>query len=357
MATFAEYPTQTMSSNEDFPLYSYPDVWNNDQTYLPTSTYHDGSYMSSTTFDSFQTQLSYAQPEQYSFGTDQSFLPKHNLQPASPHYSDAHSASNSFDLQPPVLSSTSDSGASVHSTISSAMGSPSAHPRSSNDWTQQHGMDMLPSIVQHDQIGQNLFATTAFDFETIPVTDKGCVGEFSAISSSHYHGDATSFNSSMNRSSYDLLRDVTPRPQSYGSDQWFVSNVTPPMSSGPELSVVSNLAPHYDARLESTSPNDSVFKSPTTPASATSPLIERVRGKRKASVAPPTPKRARAASPLVHSLSYTESDLPSRPQAPPPTLSSPFFTQSSGNFVPPLELSCPSPSLYLVFLMTWSHFG
>ncbi|KAK5162957.1 uncharacterized protein LTR77_011011 [Saxophila tyrrhenica] len=333
-----------MASNNDFTLYPYPDLWNNEQNFLPSSTYQDQNYLNATSFDSYQANQPYVQPDQYTFGGDQSFLSKHNLQPPSSNYSPSHAASHSFDLQPPVLSSNSDSGASIQSAISSAIGSPSAQARSSHDWSQQQTMNMLPGIVQQDSMSHDVFATTRFDLETIPITDKGCVGEFSHISSSQFIPSTPSFDTSMfPSSSFDLLREAGPFVPSTGDASWRLhSNSRSSASSERTLSVVSNLTPLQSNRVESVSPNDSVFKSPRTPASATSPVIERVKGKRKASVAPAHPKRARASSPLTHTMSYSESDLPARPNAPPPTFTSPFFSQSSGNFVPPLELSYPA---------------
>lgn len=341
MATFADYPQQTMASNNDFTLYPYQ--WNDDQSYLPVSTYSDQAYMNANAFDPYQTTQGFPQMDQFSFGMDQTFQSKSTLQPPSPNYSPANSASHSFDLHPPILSSTSDSGASVPSTISSAMGSPSVQPQPSNDWSQQQNMGMLPGIVQQDNLGQDVFATTGFDLETIPVTDKGCVGELTAISSSQQASNVSSSNFSLS-SSFDLLRDSGSYSQTVGMDNWSMPlNALPAGSVGqPMLSIPSQTAPGGD----NTSPSDSVFKSPTTPASAaaTSPVIERVKGKRKASVAAAAPKRVRGSSPLNQAMSYHESDLPQRPQAPPPTFTSPFFTQSSGYFVPPLESSCPSPT-------------
>jgi hypothetical protein len=346
MATFADYPTQTMASNTDFPLYSYPDVWSNDHSYLSASTYPDASYMNTTQFDAFQDNQTFAQQEQYSFGTDQTFMSKQTLQPSNATFSPTNSASHSFDtLNPPNLSSNSDSGASVQSTRSSAAGSPSAHPQTINDWTQQAGLDMLPSIVQPDAMANDVFATTAFDFDTIPATVKGCVGESTDISSSQLLPSAPLLNTQSFSNSFDLLRETGSFAQSSPIDRWSLPAIAPPTrGSERNLSVVSTVPSLNGNRVGSTSPNDSVFRSPTTPASATSPVIERVKGKRQPSVTPPTPKRMRLSSPLAQTMSYTESDLPARPQAPPPTFSSPFFSQSSGTFVPPLELSCPSPS-------------
>ncbi len=218
MATFAEYSQQTMASNHDFTLYPYQDVWSNDQAYLPTSTYPDQSYLNATSFDSYQTTQAY-DPSHYAF--DHSFQTKTNLQPPSPNYSPSNSASHSFDLQnPPVLSSTSDSGASVQSTISSAMGSPSMQPQATNEYSQQ--MSMFPGIVQSDNMSQDVFST-GYDIDRIPVTGKGCVGELTAISSSQQLQSAPVFNYSSFPTSFDLLRDTGSYSQQYGCDMWSLS--------------------------------------------------------------------------------------------------------------------------------------
>ena len=323
------------SNNNDFPLFPYPEMWN-DQSYQP---YPDQSYMNTTSFDSYQTHPAYVQPDQYSFGHDASFQSKSHVQSHDTFHSPTHSTAQSFDVQqPPVLSSTSDSGASAPSTISSAMGSPSMQPQGANNWANQQNMAMLPDIVHPDGLGHDIFASTGFDIETIPVTDKGCVGEFNNISSSQPAQSAFPFNFSPNPSSFDFTA-----PGSFAQDLSLpqLSTAALPMSSGLSANMPLAITP---PNRDSMSPKDSFFKSPTTAASATSPVLERVRGKRKSTVAHNAPKRPRASSPLTQAMSYNEADLPPRPQAPLPTFSSPFFSQSSGYFVPPLESSCPSPA-------------
>lgn len=328
MATFAEYSSQTMASN-DFPLFPYQEVWN-DQTYQP---YPDQSYLSSTSFDSYPSHPAYVQADQYSFGPDMTFQSKHHN-----YTSPAHSAAQSFDVQqPPILSSTSDSGASAPSTISSAMGSPSIQPQAANGWGQQHNMAMLPGIVHPDGLGQDVFASTGFDIETIPVTDKGCVGELHTISSSQQAQSAFPFDVPSQPSAF-LFGDAPLFPQPRTQPQ--MSNTASSIYTGHSTSAPLAITP---PTRDSMSPSDSFFKSPTTPASATSPVLERVKGKRKSTVVHGAHNRARGSSPLTQAMSYDEADLPERPQAPLPTFSSPFFTQSSGIFVPPLESSCPFP--------------
>lgn len=181
--TFADYPAHTMANN-DFTLYPYQDqTWDND-SFLPNSNFSDPNFVNPTTLDSFPANAAYAN-EHFTFQS-QTYRqqspshPKHAVQATSSTYSPTLSASHSFDAQnPPLLSSTSDSGASVQSTISSAMGSPSGFAQTSTgvEWSLPD-MRLLPGIVQQDCMNTaapELFATSAFDLETVPVTDKGCV--------------------------------------------------------------------------------------------------------------------------------------------------------------------------------------
>ncbi|KAI7280939.1 hypothetical protein KC345_g4462 [Hortaea werneckii] len=176
MATFSEYQQPIMTSDNDFTLYSYPENWNDPSFLMPA--YADQSYAGTTTFDSFPAQQAYAQPDQKHSMFTQSYQSAQNhLRPQSPNYSPSNSASHSLDYQnAPILSSTSDSGASAQSTISSTMGSPSAQASASNDWQQQASMSMVqPSIVQQENVGQDFFAPTGFDVDMIPIANKGCV--------------------------------------------------------------------------------------------------------------------------------------------------------------------------------------
>ncbi|KAI7083222.1 hypothetical protein KC356_g7763 [Hortaea werneckii] len=176
MATFSEYQQPVMTSDNDFTLYSYTETWNDPSFLMPA--YADQSYAGATTYDSFTAQQAYAQPDQKHSMFTQSYQPAQNhLRPQSPNYSPSNSASHSLDYQnAPILSSTSDSGASAQSTISSTMGSPSAQAAASNDWQQRASMSMVqPSIVQQENVGQDFFAPTGFDVDMIPIANKGCV--------------------------------------------------------------------------------------------------------------------------------------------------------------------------------------
>ncbi|KAI9663885.1 MAG: hypothetical protein M1821_007375 [Bathelium mastoideum] len=178
MASFSEYQNSIAVSegNNDFVLYSthdsYPD-------YMPTSLpYTSNPYVSSTgagfepfSVPSFPTTT--AQSHDFGFGATSAPQNVKGHYPHTPAESPTNSANNSFDNQPPHLSSTSDSGASVQSTSSSAMGSPSLNPAFAHEsWnTLGQGLGIAPGIVHHDQFG-----TSGFDYDPV-LHDKipGCV--------------------------------------------------------------------------------------------------------------------------------------------------------------------------------------
>ncbi|KAK4508594.1 hypothetical protein PRZ48_002333 [Zasmidium cellare] len=241
-----------MASN-DFTLYPYPEVWNQDQTYLPSSTYADQSYLSATTFDSYQSQQSYAPLEQYDF--NQTIDQSKHLRAPSAHDSPA---SHHYDYQnPPALSSVSDSGASVQSTISSAMGSPSAQPQSS-EWPQQNA-HLFPSIVQP---ADGIYSTSSFDFETNYVTDKGCVDPslIQPYSPTQYTGTQFPEAQSQNLPYPTLPSPAThksPRPQSTkpSASPYVRQQSWQPYPQGRRQSVSSNHSRHSHHSLSSDDSN------------------------------------------------------------------------------------------------------
>ncbi|OCK82145.1 hypothetical protein K432DRAFT_293892 [Lepidopterella palustris CBS 459.81] len=172
MVSYAEYPP---AMPHDFELYSnqehHPhfDLLATSQPYLPTSTYLDPTF--SAPFDPLSlqafSQVSRSQSDlRYHFdGIAQGVKPNCQHQHYSPEGS-PNSASHSFDVQPPNLSTSSESGASVSS---SAMGSPSLNPQYHHDpWNSMTGLGLAPGIVQ---------SSSGFDYDSIVATDKlpGCV--------------------------------------------------------------------------------------------------------------------------------------------------------------------------------------
>ncbi|KAK5145130.1 hypothetical protein LTR32_003051 [Rachicladosporium monterosium] len=336
MATYSQYPQHSMSleNDNDFPLFPYG--WTQDQTFLPTSTFDDHSYIYPTAPDSFTAQHTYAHSgyDQSAFISESYHPIKDHLQAPGSSYSPSNSASRSFDFQnPPMLSSTSDSGASGQSATSSGMNSPCLQPQQSGSWSQQTNMDMIPGIVHHDSLVQDIFATTGLDLDPILVTDKGCVGELLNFSSSQQPQSSSFLAPSF--SSYNMSQYA----QSTGTCEYWIAN--PTIGAMGLRSSRATLGPqlHISNTVEAASPNDSVFRSPTTPASATatSPVLERLKGRRKASITPPAPKRARGSSPLSTFTSVDGIEVPPRPQAPRPHLQSPFFYQSNPSLIQPTQ--------------------
>ncbi|KAK8158366.1 hypothetical protein BC567DRAFT_244673 [Phyllosticta citribraziliensis] len=91
--------------------------------------------------------------------------------PYSPVASPA-SAAQSFDVCPPHLSSASESGASVHSTSSSAQASPSMNQQFAEPWSVLgQGLGLGPGLEMPE------FASCGFEYDTMVATDKisGCV--------------------------------------------------------------------------------------------------------------------------------------------------------------------------------------
>jgi len=164
MISYAEYPPH------DFELYSNQeaqfDVLASSQPYLPTSTYLDPTF--SAPFDAVSLQAFSDMPR------SQADLRFHfdgiaqGVKPTYQHYSPAaspNSGSHSFDVQPPNLSTSSESGASVSS---SAMGSPSLNPQYHDAWSSMSGLGLAPGVVH---------GSSGFDYDDMVATDKfpGCV--------------------------------------------------------------------------------------------------------------------------------------------------------------------------------------
>lgn len=292
MATFAQYPSHSMASN-DFTLYPYQDVWHQEQPYLPATSYAEQPYANATTFDSYNPQSAFAQPDQYVFDEQ---LVKHSI-----NYSPAQSASHSFDPHnPPALSSTSDSGASIQSTISSTIGSPSSYPQQTNDWN--HGQHMLPEVVSSEPMAHHVYSTSSFSLDSIPVMDKSCVGELATFS-------------------------ITSQPrQNMPSTQTFFSSPCQPNRAHRWAHNFPAISP--SSRNARASRSDSGFMSALT----SWPGLERAMESRKA-----TP-------PLAQALPCDKSDVPAGPPAFSATPMTPFFSHSSDHFVSSFDYSCSSPT-------------
>lgn len=316
MASFAPYQQPMAFNQHDF---NYPSFCDAEQSYLPTTTCDESSFIGYP-----QQGFTHNMNEPYPFNPEQlQQLARYDM---SQHHSQLK-AYDSFDHQPPVLSSTSDSGASIQSAMSSNMGSPSAQPQQMNDWNQQ--FNMCPSIFQDNGI-----PTSMFESSTIPGEPKiGCVGELSKVSSSH---DISFFQSRKRYATGDVWTEVVHAD---------AANATTRIN--PEKRpVFSETGGATYGDVPSGVTTDPVFETPSPfsmsrqPFQPRSPVLERVKGRRQASTVS-SPKRMLGTTRLARSRSASGGT--ERLYAMQSPTQSPFFFQSSGHFVPPLGSSCPYP--------------
>jgi hypothetical protein len=323
MASYASYQQQPMGFNPhefNFPPYTCEA----EQSYLPGATCDDSNFIMGYPQQGYSHNMNEPYP----------FNPEQLQQLARYDMNQQHSqvkADYSFEHQPPVLSSTSDSGASIQSAMSSNMGSPSTQPQQMNDWNQHFNMG--PSIFPQDNL-----ATSMFESGTIPGEAKiGCVGELSKVSSSH---DFSLLQSS--------ARNMTG--ETWSEDQASTGDTTAHATyrMGSAFTTMESGYQTYSA-VPAGVDNDSSFQFPISPASSglpfqpRPPVLERVKGRRQVSTVS-SPKRTPGTTRSVRSSGGTE-----RLYAPQSPTQSPFFSQSSGHFVPPLWSSCPYPFFNFLF--------
>ena len=184
MISFEEYSQPVTSSGlgADHQSYQYDGPLG--QGYSPVYIPHSQS--TTPTFGAYFNHHHYPRSTHQNFVLDtdsaqQQVPAKRHLHHQSPAHSPAQSAANSLDLQPPVLSSTSDSGTSIRSSLSSGIESPSMNIYQSHEWNQFPGT--VPSIVHQDSFHPDSFAH--FEFEpSMQPKHLNCVGKSAGISSS-----------------------------------------------------------------------------------------------------------------------------------------------------------------------------
>lgn len=283
------------------------------------------------------------------------------------------SISHSFDHPPSVISSAS--GASVQSTASSVVGSPYSHATSNipgqEQWTDSHqGLGIAPGIVHNEGYGHEIYPINPIENEIAFESNKfpsSFVGESKNLSSSMSTSCSISPLASSclasqrptpSCSSPSLVLDTSVAIQNVTIDTILneVNSkiVTPSQTMSPAAEDPSKASPNSLKSMcvaHSPQQTKSSFRSPTTPASAKSPFTPRTKSPsilwrydshRDSFVCgdPTIPN-----SPLMSSNRYHPYGRPT-----PPSNSqahchrhesqSPFFSQSSGRFIPPLELSC-----------------
>lgn len=279
------------------------------------------------------------------------------------------SVSQSLDHPPSTISSTS--GASARSTTSSIDGSPYSHATSNiparEHWVDsQQGLGIVAGIVHNDTYGNDIYSLNHLEHELVLSGDKlsnNFVGELERFSSSSVSNSGSISQFSLpptpmvplvldtNVGTRDITLDGILNEANEKIDKSTRSN----SSARAGLNHASSC---YQLAAQAPSPSHSngSFKSPTTPASAYSPLTPssttssssaRQHRFRKHSFVnghdPRMPGVHQKA--LVNSYRWSPYDQPAASLQSPGHLyrdpvRSPFFGQSSGRFIAPLESSC-----------------
>ena len=372
-----------MSSNQNNVPFQY---------YLDADLQQDIADMNQSTFDSYPGLNAFSQPEQAFYETPhlavkgpQDTLKRSHQQRYTPMASPSLSASHSLDHAPSNRSHNS--GTSGRSTASSAMGSPYSHNTHSLPGQEQwmnppHGLGIAPGIV-HNDFGNNNDAFTfpaegdQLGFDSVKFPDS-FVGEFPPVSSSLVVATSPvlsspiSYSSSTSQSllsavpSPNLALDPGPRAQPASIDT-VLGDMTVPNNTmrNRMISPVDNRSPLVvPSTYRSRSPEQSglAFVSPTTPASAmthftsrnTYPSGPRIPESRKRSIGSTDHSVPQGSPPL----SKRSARSPVSPEAYNTQFQSPFFSQSSGRYVAPLQSSCWFPcvsSFYRSFFSLSLH--
>jgi hypothetical protein len=338
-----------------------------------------------STYDSYAPQPAYTFIGEPFYQTPHFVLdgPKDNIQMQ---YEQSTSPSvpslvQSLDQVPSNLSHTS--GASGPSTASSAVGSPysqAAHSLSGQEqWLDHQGLGIDPTMDPD-------FTLPCQDIDLFSPYDgkfSGGFGESRKLSSSSSYvscspvlsspisySPRTSVSAASSFSSPVLALDPSTGRRHMTLDtivEEFTNNHhrNPNYMSSPSVTSASPLAlspamAHLGQVTDSPSPDKTRFKSPTIPASA---MAHPHPPSRSSSLSRRSESRKRSYAPAEEGSGSEGYPVAKRPTPPPPSghphgsqFPSPFFSQSSGRFVPPLQSSCWFSLRYLLcFFIAFSY--
>ena len=279
------------------------------------------------------------------------------------------SVTQSLDHPPSTISSTS--GASARSTTSSIDGSPYSHATSNipaqEHWVDSHqGLGIVAGIVHNESYGNDIYSLNHLEHELVLSGDKlsnHFVGELERFPSSSVSNSGSVSQFSLppttmvplvldtNVGSRDITLDGILNEANEKIDN-FTHSYSSARASLSDDSSCHQLA----AQVPSPSQSNGSFKSPMTPASAYSPLPP------SSTTSPSSARQYRlrkhsfvdghdSRMPGVHRKALANShrwspyDQPATSLKSPGHLyrdpvKSPFFGQSSGRFIAPLESSC-----------------
>ena len=357
-------------SISDFVLFprgpSYHNMGSEDDTSGLNTSYDPYPSMSA-----YSAPPAYYNPPHYFFESAKS-QDQHRFTPVG---SPSPSISQALD-HPPSTTLSSASGASVQSTASSAVGSPYSHAAhnlpSQDQWTESHhGLGIASGVVHsNDGFGHDMAQWGGMENELIFDSSKlqdSFIGESENLSSSPISPNCSA---SLSISSCSAPQDfisgyslphqtMASNPSGNGRNVTIdtileeVNNTiqSSPRTASPTSTSSTRISP-VTAPISHSPQGPRSFRSPTAPASAMSPSLSNAsfvswtqrRGPRRQSAI----TRADLKSPR-NSVSPTDRHAPyarpfpvpeSQAKFPSAHSSSPFFGQSSGRFIPPLQSSC-----------------
>ena len=368
---------------DDFVLYptheTYPDLQGQQETRLD-DIYSGQQYtmddqlvdLAMTTYDSCAPVAALSAAPVTIYNTPQFIVDapqdhfKHDSYRYTPPRSPSNSATHSFDHPPSTMSSTS--GASVQSANSSAVGSP--YSRSTHivppqePWTEtRHGLGLGPGAASQESFYSGEYVTRGLEHDVLYAPEKfpsDFVGKSRKVSSSQGPAGSVLSSSSLSDSfHHTFVPSLAVNTAVGGSNATTIDTIleqvnsqvgTPRVESSPDSAhpaVTPADLPRARRRKASPSASDA-FMSPSTPASATpsrtrSPAAVWRGQSQSRSLVDAGVKKVKSSPRSSPGRSFY-----GRPTPPPtsPTLASvgqfptPFFSQSSGNFVAPLESSC-----------------
>ena len=315
---------------------------------------------------------------------------RHSAPRYTPSASPSTSISHSADQPSSIISSTSN--ASVPSNASSAVGSPYIQGAPAligqEQWTKPtSGLGLEHEFVQDMRYHADIFsyATSTESAPSLYSTDRNfgtCVGESQQVSSSLSSSSVPVLSPSLSASTgYSSVYTASPSPSLARENVMNSRNETtgaipeeyverasqpffaqPPTLESHSVETFQNLVQEYSLEKNS-EVTDPSFRQPSTPASATSPTVRRrvsPFGARKAparaqSRAGPDRSTTKKTTPLHHP--YERRAAPTMPEVPGQRsfYQAPFFSQSSGRFVAPLESTCWFSLICVVVFFTQHH--
>ena len=340
-----------------------------------------------TSYDPYPSMSAYSAPPAY-YNAPHYFFElaksqdQHRFTPVG---SPSPSISQALD-QPPSTTLSSASGASVQSTASSAVGSPYSHAThnlpSQDQWTESHhGLGIASGVVHsNDGFGHDMAQWGGMENESIFDNSKfqdSFIGESENLSSSPISPSCPASLSISScsaaqdfRSGYSLPHQtMASNPSGSGRNvtidtilEEINSTITSSPPTASPISTSSTRISPATAPINHSPQGPRSFRSPTAPASAMSPSFP------NASFASWTQRRLPRRQSVIsgadlkcprNSVSPTDRHNPyarpfpiPEPQAHFPSVHSPspFFGQSSGRFIPPLQSSCWFSLLILLLL-------